>query len=402
MTAAETSVVVSAGASGHTAPNTTLHGDVVRVGVLGGGQLGRMLALAGVPLGLRFVFFDPVAQSPAGHVGELIVGRYDDHGALDRFIETVDVVTYEFENVPTAAAEYVAARRPVWPPVGTLHVAQDRLREKEFFQSLGIATAPFAAADSRETLRAAIEQVGVPGIVKTRTMGYDGKGQYRVASMADADAAWDALAGEAGGASLIYEGFVTFDRELSILSARGQTGEIVHYPLVENVHHEGILRLSTAPAPAVDAALQQLAESYATRVLQELDYVGVLAIELFAAEGTLIANEMAPRVHNSGHWTIEGSETSQFENHVRAVCGLPLGNPAMVGYVAMLNLIGSAPPLPALLAIPDAHAHLYGKRAAPRRKVGHVTIRAASADVVRERVAMARRVLATSAVPASA
>lgn len=371
---------------------------MLRIGVLGGGQLGRMLALAGVPLGVCFVFFDPIADASAGHVGELIVGKYDDRSALDRFVEAVDVVTYEFENVPTAAAEYVASRRPVWPPVGTLHIAQDRLREKQFFNALGIPTAPFAAVDSKESLRAAVTEIGAPGIVKTRVLGYDGKGQVRLASLDDVDSAWDELAGAFDGVPLIYEGFVAFERELSILSVRAQTGEIVHYPLVANVHHEGILRLSTAPAPAVDAAVQATAESYATRVLRELDYVGVLAIELFAANGTLVANEMAPRVHNSGHWTIEGAETSQFENHVRAVCGLPLGATSMVGHAAMLNLIGTIPPLPALLNVADAHVHLYGKREAPRRKVGHVTVRAASAERVQDRVAELRRLIA-SAVP---
>jgi 5-(carboxyamino)imidazole ribonucleotide synthase len=360
---------------------------MIKVGVLGGGQLGRMLALAGVPLGTRFTFFDPSEDACAGDVGDLVVGRYDNTAALDRFIEQIDVVTYEFENVPVSAAEYVAARRPLWPPSSVLHVAQDRLREKEFFQSLGIPTAPFVAVDSLDDLHDAVEKIGLPGVLKTRTLGYDGKGQFRLQSEEDIEEAWDAL----GDVPLIYEGFVSFTRELSILGVRSQAGETAFYPLVENTHSEGILRLSVAPAPSVTPDVQKLANDYAARVLNEFGYVGVLAIELFDTPNGLLANEMAPRVHNSGHWTIEGAETSQFENHMRAVCGFTLGDTSMVGYATMLNLIGTLPQPDVVLSQPHTHLHLYGKREAPRRKVGHITVRAPDAEQVRERIATLRR-----------
>ena len=360
---------------------------MTKVGVLGGGQLGRMLALAGVPLGARFTFFDPNDGSCAADVGDLVVGTYDNMAALDRFIERVDVVTYEFENVPVKAAEYVASKRPLWPPPSVLHVAQDRLREKEFFHALGIPTAPFAAVDSLDDLRDAVERIGLPGVLKTRTLGYDGKGQSRLRSEDDIDEAWDAL----GDVPLIYEGFVEFTRELSILGVRAKDGATTFYPLVENDHSEGILRLSVAPAPSVAPTTQGLADEYAERVLNAFGYVGVLAIELFETPHGLIANEMAPRVHNSGHWTIEGSETSQFENHIRAVCDFPLGDTTMIGHAAMLNLIGTLPPLHNVLSMPNTHLHLYGKREAPRRKIGHITVRAHDAGLVRERIAVLRR-----------
>jgi 5-(carboxyamino)imidazole ribonucleotide synthase len=363
---------------------------MIRVGVLGGGQLGRMLALAGVPLGMRFTFLDPNDQSPAGYVGNLIVGEYDDDAALERFIEMSDVVTYEFENVPAHAAEFIAARRPVWPSAAALAVARDRLSEKTFFQSHGIPTARFAAVDSLSDLQKAVQEIGLPGVLKTRQLGYDGKGQARIHSVDDLEDVWNAL----GDVPLIYEGFVEFQRELSIIAVRGVDGATAFYPLVENDHSEGILRLSTAPAPRVDDALQQVANDYASRVLNELGYVGVLAIELFDTPDGLLANEMAPRVHNSGHWTIEGSETSQFENHVRAVCGLPLGSTAMVGHAAMVNIIGTVPETADMLQVPHAHVHLYDKTSKSRRKIGHVTIRADDAETVRSSVTAMRRVLA--------
>lgn len=362
----------------------------MRIGVLGGGQLGRMLALAGVPLGAKFTFFDHNDSAPAGDVGDLVVGQYDDKVALDRFIDRVDIVTYEFENVPVATAEYVAERKPVWPPPRVLHVAQDRLREKEFFQSLGIPVAPFAAVDSLDDLKRAVAEIGLPGVLKTRTLGYDGKGQARLQVGDDLEEVWDAL----GDVPLIYEGFVKFTRELSILGVRAQDGEEVFYPLVENNHSEGILRLSVAPALSVSASTQGIADEYAARVLKEFEYVGTLAIELFETEDGLIANEMAPRVHNSGHWTIEGSEVSQFENHVRAVSGLPLGDTAMVGHAAMLNVIGTIPNISDVLALSHTHVHMYGKSEAVRRKLGHITVRANDVDAVDERVAQIRRILA--------
>jgi 5-(carboxyamino)imidazole ribonucleotide synthase len=354
----------------------------VKVGILGGGQLGRMLALAGYPLGFRFRFLDPAADAPAGHLAELVVAPYDDPAGLERFAAGLDVATYEFENVPAAAAAYLTDHVVVFPPRRALEVGQDRLAEKECFRSLGIPTSPFRAVDDLEGLRRAVEELGLPAVLKTRRLGYDGKGQYVLREPADIDRAWEAI----GGVPLLLEGFVAFDRELSILAVRGRDGATAFYPLVENRHEEGILRLTTAPAPGLDPALQRAAETLAGRVLAEFDYVGVLAIELFQRGDELLANELAPRVHNSGHWTIEGAETSQFENHLRAICGLPLGATAPRGHVAMINLIGTIPDAAAVLAIPGAHLHLYGKAPRPRRKVGHVTVLADDPETLRRRV----------------
>jgi 5-(carboxyamino)imidazole ribonucleotide synthase len=335
-----------------------------------------MLALAGYPLGLRFHCFDPTPDSPAGHMAELTVGSYDDHAALEKFARSVDVITYEFENVPVEAARFLEEFCPVYPPPAALEAAQDRLNEKTLFRELGGEVPPFAPVDSLEGLRAAVAEIGLPAVLKTRRMGYDGKGQTVLRDAGDLEPAWEAL----GGTPLILEAFVRFERELSVIGVRGRDGSTVFYPLVENHHREGILRLSLAPAPHVTDALQRAAEEISRAVMQRLDYVGVLAIELFLMDGRLLFNEMAPRVHNSGHWTIEGAETSQFENHVRAVCGLPLGSTDPVGHSAMVNLIGSAPPPETILALPDAHLHLYGKAPRPGRKIGHVNIRSATAE----------------------
>jgi len=340
------------------------------VGVLGAGQLGRMLALAGYPLGLRFAFFDESADAPAGQLGDLTVARWDDHRALDTFAESVDLVTYEFENVPVAAAERLAAHVPVFPPPHALKVAQDRLSEKELFRQLDIGTAPFVTVDTRDDLDRALATIGFPSVLKTRTQGYDGKGQRVLRRREDAGPAFGAI----GGRPLILEGFVPFARELSIIAVRSRTGETSNWPLVENVHRDGILRLSLAPAADVAPALAEEAAMIATKILEALEYVGVLAIELFEHDGRLLANEMAPRVHNSGHWTIEGAVTSQFENHLRAVLGFPLGATTPVGVSAMVNLIGETPDAAALLGIDGAHLHLYDKPARPGRKLGHVTL----------------------------
>ena len=340
------------------------------IGVLGAGQLGRMLALAGYPLGLRFVFFDESADAPAGHLADLRSGRWDDASALQAFADEVDVVTYEFENVPVAAASRLAERVPVFPSPRALEVAQDRLKEKQLFRDLGFGTAPFAAVESQDDLDRAVASIGLPAVLKTRTQGYDGKGQRVLRRRDDVLSAFASL----GGRPLILEGFVPFRREVSILAARSRTGETAFWPLVENVHRDGILRLSTAPAEGNGGALAEEASALAGRALEALDYVGVLAIELFEHDGKLLANEMAPRVHNSGHWTIEGARTSQFENHLRAVLGLPLGATQATGFAAMVNLIGETPDPAALLEIEGSHLHLYGKPARPGRKLGHVTL----------------------------
>jgi 5-(carboxyamino)imidazole ribonucleotide synthase len=315
----------------------------VIVGVIGGGQLGRMLALAGIQLGLSFRFLDPAADAPAGDVGELLVGEYDDPELLDRLAEGARVVTYEFENVPVEAARRVGAV----PGAAALDAAQDRLTEKLLFRRLGIPTVKID--DEVETF---------PALLKTRRLGYDGKGQRLV----------ETRPGTVPGH--VLEERVDFDRELSLIAVRGALGETRFYPLVENVHRDGILR--TSRAPAVNAN-QHEAEAYATKILDELEYVGVLALELFDVGGRLLANEIAPRVHNTGHWTIEGSETSQFENHLRAILGLPLGSTES-RHAMLVNLIGTLPKTLDVLEIPHAHLHLYGKEPRPGRKLGHVTL----------------------------
>ncbi len=341
------------------------------VAVLGGGQLGRMLGLAGIAMGTRFRFLDPSPDAPAAAVGELVVGALGDEEALAAVVDGADVVTYEWEGVPASAARFLAARLPVHPGARSLEVAQDRLVEKDTFRALGIATPEYAAVDTRDGLADAVAAVGLPAVLKTRRGGYDGKGQRVLRAPVDADAAWAAL-GEGGG--LVLEAFVPFDREVSVVAVRGADGAIACWPVVENEHRDGILRVTRAPAPDLRPDTADAAEAIATRLLTELDHVGVLAIELFDVGGTLLANELAPRVPNTGHWTIEGAVTSQFENHVRAVLGLPLGDTSARGPSAMVNCIATMPDPAAVLAVPGAHLHDYGKAPRPGRKLGHVTV----------------------------
>ncbi|MBY0231360.1 MAG: 5-(carboxyamino)imidazole ribonucleotide synthase [Gemmataceae bacterium] len=353
----------------------------MKLGVLGGGQLGRMLALAGYPLGLRFRFLDPAPESPVEGLAELVAGRFDDLDALARFPEGLDAITYEFENVPVEAARHLARSVPVYPPIAALEASQDRLAEKALFRSVGLEPAPHAAVDSWDDLRRAVADLGLPAILKTRRLGYDGKGQALMRDDAEVSAAWDRLK----GVPLVLEGFVPFEREVSQIAARGRDGSMAYYPLAQNTHEGGILRLSLAPAPDVSPELEAAAREAIRRVMERLNYVGVLAIEFFVAGGKLVGNEMAPRVHNSGHWTIEGARTSQFENHLRAVAGWPLGAAEAVGHSAMVNLIGTVPEVAVVLAVPGAHLHLYGKTPRAGRKLGHVTVWADTADEVRER-----------------
>lgn len=362
----------------------------MRVGILGAGQLGRMLALAGYPLGLRFRTLSPDADAPAAPISEHVTAGYDDADVLDAFARDLDVVTYEFENVPVVTARRLEPRVAVRPGPAALEVAQDRLTEKRFFRDLGVGTAPFLPVDDEAMLRDAVDRLGLPAVLKTRRLGYDGKGQFVIRAAADVAPAWAAL----GGSPLILEGFIEFQRELAIIAVRSTTDETAFYPLVENHHERGVLRLSLAPAPDLRAELQAQAEDIAHRALERLDYVGVLAIELFHCGDELLANEMAPRVHNSGHWSIEGASTSQFENHLRAILGLPLGTTRVDRPAAMMNLLGSVPPLDRLLALPDARVHLYGKAPRPRRKLGHVTLRAADAGQLRQRVDALHRIIA--------
>ena len=347
------------------------------VGILGGGQLARMMALSGAPLGLRFRILDNVADACAGQFAPMIVGDYTDQAALGEFASQVDVATFDFENVPAASAQWLAERVPVFPSPQALAVAQDRLAEKSLFRELGIPVPDFADIASREQLEAAVARLGTPCILKTRRLGYDGKGQFRIKSVADIDAAWDALGAQLARVGLIVEGFVHFQRELSVVAVRGRNGEFRAWPLTENWHVDGVLSASLAPA-VVDPAMQATALSHARRLAEAMDYVGVFALELFCRDGELLANELAPRVHNSGHWTIEGSETSQFQNHLRAVLGLPLGDTRMVGLACMLNWIGAMPDANAVLGEAGGHWHDYGKSPRAGRKVGHATVRADS------------------------
>ena len=345
----------------------------MRIGIIGAGQLGQMLALAGYPFALRFLFLDASADAPGAQVGPIITGAFDDPASLERLAAETDVVTYEFENVPVSALQAVAKTRPCNPPVEALRVSQDRLLEKELFGRLGVPTPPFRAVDSLADLRAAVAAIGLPAVLKTRRLGYDGRGQRYLRKSADVDAAWEAI----GGVPLILEGFVDFDREVSIIGARSTRGETRCYPLCGNTHREGILRVTLAPA--TNARLQKAAERHLRRVMDHFGYAGVLTIEFFVQRGRLIANEMAPRVHNSGHWTIEGAVTSQFENHLRAILGMPLGDTKPVGHSAMVNFIGTMPERDRVLALPGVHHHDYGKSPRAGRKLGHATIVARTA-----------------------
>lgn len=359
----------------------------MHIGIIGAGQLGRMMALSGIPLGLQFTMYDRSAGAPGAAVAPVITGAFDDHRKLARFARGVDVVTFDWENVPVESVRAIAKLAPVWPPPRALAVAQDRLLEKNLLRRLGIPVAPYAAVDTRGDLDRAVAALGAPGILKTRRLGYDGKGQAKIRRASDADAAWEQLQGQ----PLLYERFVNFSREVSLIAARDRSGRIACYPLSANVHEDGIL--AETRAPFRHAQLQRAAEWHHRRLMQALGYVGVLCIEYFVERGRLVANEMAPRVHNSGHWTIEGAETSQFENHVRAIAGLPLGSTRPRGFAVMVNLIGRMPDRKTLLGMPGVHLHDYDKSPRPGRKLGHLTAVAATA---RQRDRAALRLLRVS------
>lgn len=354
------------------------------IGVLGGGQLGRMLALAGYPLGLTCRFLDPDANAPAGLVAECVRGEFDDFSLVDHCFRDAAVVTYETENVPVAVVRRLAQRVSVFPQPHALAIMQDRLREKQLFQALDIPTPAFVAVQARQELNPAIQRLGLPCVLKTRRFGYDGKGQFVLRRPDDADRAWHEL----GGVPLLVEELVTWDREVSLVAVRGLRGHVAYYPLAENTHAAGILRHTLVPAPGVALALQSEAEMHVRRIVEHLDYVGVLAVEFFLRGDKLLANETAPRVHNSGHWSIDGAATSQFENHLRAIAGLPLGPTTPFGHAAMVNLIGVPLRREQMLAVPGAHLHWYGKRPRPGRKVGHVTLQHADPHVLAERLAL--------------
>ena len=361
----------------------------MRVGILGGGQLARMLALAGYPLGLEFIVLDPSAEAGATGLGEHLHGRYDDQVLLAQLAERADVVTYEFENVPAEVAHFLSTHTQVYPAANALAVAQDRSVEKNFFHQLEIPTARFAPVADFEDLREAVKETGYPAILKSRRMGYDGKGQVVLNADDGLRAAWESVQ----GVPSIVEGFVPFQREVSIIAARRPHGDEAFYPLSENLHSGGILRVSECRR---DDALQGQAEDYAGRLLEALDYVGVIALELFDVNGRLLANEFAPRIHNSGHWTIEGAETSQFENHLRAILDLPLGSTDARGCAGMVNFIGGLAPWKDVLAIDHAHLHLYDKAPRKGRKVAHATVRSddaeAFSDALQALIALAKAV----------
>ena len=342
------------------------------IGILGGGQLGRMLAVAAAQLGYQTRVLAPDAESVAAQTASSFT-RADYHSriVLDELAASADVVTYEFENIAREPISYLATQVPVYPPPAALSVAQDRAVEKSFVGELGGRTAPWRKVTSLDELRQALVEIGAPAILKTLRLGYDGKGQVRIRDAREAEAAWDAI----GARPAILEGFVTFGPEFSILLVRGVDGAMVSYPPPWNEHVDGILARLSLPAPAGIARHWAEAAALAGRVADKLDYVGVLTLEFFATDDGPVFNEMAPRVHNSGHWTIEGAVTSQFENHIRAICGLPLGDTGLTAArVEMENLIGEdAERWAAILAEPGAHLHLYGKTIRPGRKMGHVT-----------------------------
>jgi 5-(carboxyamino)imidazole ribonucleotide synthase len=354
------------------------------VAIVGAGQLGRMLALAGYPLGLDFRFLDPAEGAPAGQVAPQICGAFTDAALLEQLANGSDVLTFDWENISVAALRNLPKGTRICPPIKALAAAQDRVKEKETFERLRIPTTRWAAVDSRADLDRAVERIGLPGVLKTRRLGYDGKGQSVLRTREDVSIAWEAL----GKSPLLYEELVPFDYEVSIIGARSTRGELAIYPLNGNVHAEGILRLTRAPYGS--PALQRQAARHLRRALDHFRYSGILTIEFFVRRGRLIANEMAPRVHNSGHWTIEGAATSQFENHLRAILGWPLGATRARGHCAMINLIGTLPPRTPLLAEPGLHLHDYGKSPRPGRKLGHLTFIERSAPLRDRR---ARRLL---------
>ncbi|MBL8100241.1 MAG: 5-(carboxyamino)imidazole ribonucleotide synthase [Anaerolineales bacterium] len=347
------------------------------IGVLGAGQLGRMLALAGYPLGHRFRFFDSASDSPSSLLAEQITADYADTSALEKFADGLNVITYEFENVPVETARHLEKFVPIYPPSIALEKAQDRFIEKSFFCGLGIPTPKFTIELSKGN------EISFPAVLKTRRMGYDGKGQSIVHSQAEIEA--EKI--ENG----ILEEFISFDRELSIITVRNKSGETKFYPLIENHHKDGILRLSLVNGN-ISPDLQKQAEEYAQAVMDTLNYVGVLTIEFFEKDGRLLANEMAPRVHNSGHWSIEGSVTSQFENQVRAVTDAPLGSTNPLGVCGMVNLVGTIPDVEFILKIEGAHLHLYDKEPRAKRKLGHITFVEKDMETLQKKIDLVKEV----------
>jgi 5-(carboxyamino)imidazole ribonucleotide synthase len=351
----------------------------LRIGILGGGQLGRMLGLAGIPLGFRFLFLDPAPDACAAATGELLNAGFDDREAALELGRQVDVATFDFENVPESSARALSELCPLHPGSNALGASQDRLVEKDLLVSLGARVPLYHEVASRTDLLDGLERLGYPAVLKTRRVGYDGKGQAVLRDAEDLERAWQKL----GDSPLILEAFVPFEAECSLIGVRARDGDTRFWPLTGNVHADGILALSKPGG--FEAGLQAAAERIMTGLMDHLDYTGVLTIEFFLHDGELLFNEFAPRVHNSGHWTIDGAECSQFENHLRAISGLPLGATGLVAPSLMFNWIGRMPPLAAAMEIPGLHWHDYGKQARPGRKIGHATLTAASEEMLRER-----------------
>ena len=355
------------------------------VGIVGGGQLGRMLALAGAPLGIECRVLEPAENPPAAVAAKWLQAPFEDARRSMEWASAVDVVTYEFENIPAETLEAIAGAVPVFPPPESLRVSCDRVLEKQLFGDLGIPTTRWLAVATRQEMAQAVKTLGLPLVLKTRRFGYDGKGQAVVRTENDLEKAWGVLGAAASTVGLLAEELISFTSEVSQVSVRGQGGEVRHYPLTRNVHREGILRFSAPQGSETkNPTIGEEAREAASLILDRLKHVGVLAVEFFENNGRLIANEIAPRVHNSGHWTQNGAETCQFENHLRAVLGLPLGGTGRLGYSCMVNLVGAVPPIRKILAVEGAHLHLYGKEARSGRKVGHVNLRTDSPSHFRE------------------
>lgn len=361
---------------------------MTKVGVLGAGQLGRMLALAGYPLELDFHFYDTSGQPSVG-LGDVTCDPDADlnNTQLSEFLADVDVVTYEFEHLPLSLTQHIEKKATLYPPSRSIEVCQNRALEKALFTKLGIPTPKYHIVNSLESLKQAVDDLGCPVVTKTTTEGYDGKGQFVIKSAEQCDQAWQSIGvTENGPRELIVESFVNFKRELSIIAVRSVHDDMLVYPLTENDHHEGILRYSFAPAENVNEETEAQANSYIKELMHELGHVGILTLELFETEDGLVANEMAPRVHNSGHWTIEGSVCSQFENHLRAITGMPLGSTDAIRPTCMINIISEKGDIPGIMALPYAHIHLYGKEERQGRKLGHITVQADTFEELKWRV----------------
>ena len=339
----------------------------MKIGIIGGGQLGQMLAMAAIPLGQQVICLEKTSDCPAGLVTDIFEATYDDVSKIKELSSKIDVITYEFENISVETLKAIESHLPIYPPIKALEVSQERVIEKTFFNRCKVPTVAFEAVNSEVDLLTAVKKIGLPGILKTCRLGYDGKGQFHLKEASDIPKSWKEL----GNQPLIYEERIEFDKEVSMIGVRGRGGQIAFYPLIENHHKNGILNISKAPYE--NEALTSLAQCYTQIILETLNYVGVLTVEFFVKADQLYANEMAPRVHNSGHWTIEGAECSQFENHIRAICNLPLGSTRAIGHATMTNIIGELPDIKHVLATPGAHLHLYGKTPRKERKLGHIT-----------------------------